>query len=382
MTKIKKLAIVATHPIQYQAPWFQFLAAHSEFDIHVFYLWNPEDTEFMDSGFNRSIVWDVPLTEGYTHSFICNIASRPGTFHYRGLDNPDLANAILKYQPQAVLCLAYRYRSIIRLLRHPEFKRIPFLLRGDSHCLVPEPFLKKMAKRFLLPVLFKRFSAALYVGSASRDYFKHYGVSEDQLFLVPHVLDPALFKTTPAHRITTSPLRIFFSGKLEAKKRPELLLKQFLSLGLADAELHFIGDGPLRQSLHAMSAGCTSVVFHGFINQSHLPTLYSQASLFVLPSYAHETWGLVIQEAALLGIPSIISSTVGCITDLIEHKKSGYVFDSFNPDSLKDLLLYAANNRDQLYQLGTAARERASHYTLESATNGLAAALTYASNAV
>lgn len=380
MRAVKKIAIIATHPIQYQAHWFQFLAVHPEFDIHVFYLWNPEITAFKDTGFNRPIVWDIPLTEGYRYSFIPNSASQPGTSHYKGLDNPALANAILKFQPQAVLCLAYRYRSITRLLRHPALKHIPFLLRGDSHCLVPEPWIKATMKRLLLPVLFKRFSAALYVGSASKEYFKRFGFSENQLFYVPHVLHPALFNTTPEHKISTTPLRIFFSGKLEPKKRPDLLLKQFLSLELEDAELHFIGDGTLRQSLQTMSANNTSVVFHGFINQSQLPKLYTQASLFVLPSYAHESWGLVIQEAALLGIPSIISSTVGCINDLIEHNQSGFVFDSFNPDSLKDLLRYVSNNRDQLYQLGAAARERASHYTLESATHGLAVAFTHACN--
>ena len=32
-----RIAIVATHPIRYQAPWFRAMALHSELDLEVFF---------------------------------------------------------------------------------------------------------------------------------------------------------------------------------------------------------------------------------------------------------------------------------------------------------------------------------------------------------
>ena len=35
-----RLAIVASHPVQYYAPWFRHLAATNRLDLKVFYLWD------------------------------------------------------------------------------------------------------------------------------------------------------------------------------------------------------------------------------------------------------------------------------------------------------------------------------------------------------
>ncbi len=36
---MKRLAIVTTHPIQYNAPLFELLAKRNKIDIRVFYTW-------------------------------------------------------------------------------------------------------------------------------------------------------------------------------------------------------------------------------------------------------------------------------------------------------------------------------------------------------
>ena len=70
-----KLAIVTTHPIQYNAPWFGLLAEQPGVNIMVFYTWEQVNvnTKF-DPGFGRIISWDIPLLDGYDYTFVKNTA--------------------------------------------------------------------------------------------------------------------------------------------------------------------------------------------------------------------------------------------------------------------------------------------------------------------
>jgi glycosyltransferase involved in cell wall biosynthesis len=58
------------------------------------------------------------------------------------------------------------------------------------------------------------------------------------------------------------------------------------------------------------------VRFLGFQNQSAMPVCYAAADALALPS-AHETWGLVVNEAMACGLPAVVSDTVGAAPDLV-----------------------------------------------------------------
>ena len=61
---MKKLAIITTHPIQYNAPWFKLLAERKNIIIKVFYTWSQVlNEEKYDPGFGKNIEWDIPLLD-------------------------------------------------------------------------------------------------------------------------------------------------------------------------------------------------------------------------------------------------------------------------------------------------------------------------------
>lgn len=66
----KKLAVFATHPNQYQAPIWRCLASQPEIQIQVFLGSDFSMRRFWDREFNSQFTWDVPLREGYPHSFL------------------------------------------------------------------------------------------------------------------------------------------------------------------------------------------------------------------------------------------------------------------------------------------------------------------------
>ena len=64
MSDIPKVLIVATHPIQYQVPWFQALALRNDISLNVLFL-SILDAQQQGVGFGISFEWDVPLLDGY-----------------------------------------------------------------------------------------------------------------------------------------------------------------------------------------------------------------------------------------------------------------------------------------------------------------------------
>jgi hypothetical protein len=96
---MKKLAIITTHPIQYNAPLFSLLNKRGKIRIKVFYTWGHAVLENkFDPGFGKNISWDIPLLEGYDHVFEKNISPDPGSHHYKGIDNPELTGHIKEWK--------------------------------------------------------------------------------------------------------------------------------------------------------------------------------------------------------------------------------------------------------------------------------------------
>src|SRR5258708_23672139 len=110
--KIVRLAIISTHPIQYYAPIFQALARSTIVQPRVFFTWSQTaGAGVADSGFGRTIKWDIPLLNGYEFEFVPNTAKRPGTEHFRGLRNPGLNRAIEAWRADAVLVFGWNSQA-------------------------------------------------------------------------------------------------------------------------------------------------------------------------------------------------------------------------------------------------------------------------------
>src|SRR5688500_7891804 len=101
---MKNLAIITSHPIQYNAPLFKLLALRKKLNVKVFYTWGETVLQNkFDPGFNRTIEWDLPLLEGYAYEFLDNAATDKGTHHFNGIINPVIIGRIRAFQPDALL---------------------------------------------------------------------------------------------------------------------------------------------------------------------------------------------------------------------------------------------------------------------------------------
>ena len=65
-----RLAILTSHPIQYQAPIWRALAADPRLDIEVYFGTDMSLLGYRDPQFGTFFKWDVPLLDGYRHRFL------------------------------------------------------------------------------------------------------------------------------------------------------------------------------------------------------------------------------------------------------------------------------------------------------------------------
>jgi glycosyltransferase involved in cell wall biosynthesis len=385
-----KLAIITSHPIQYYAPWFRYIAIAADFSIKVFYLWDFGVTEQVDTGFQQAFQWDIPLLDGYEHEFVPNTSSNPGVYNFWGLQNPDLISQVRNYQPDAVLLMVYNYASLYRLILNWDTRKAPLLFRGDSHRLLPQTGWKASLRRMFISQMYRRFSGCLYVGKANYDYFTYHGVPSKRLFFSPHAVDNQRFfaQAEVAKQqaiawkkelgIPDKHKVILFAGKFEDKKRPLDLLQAFLRAGLTETSLLFVGAGPLEDELKLQAASSSSIYFAPFQNQTMMPRTYAIADIVVLPSYSsHETWGLAINEAMCLSRPVIVSNYVGCAQDLVHPHKNGLIFPAGDINALTDCLQQALVNPEKLKAWGEQSSKIISNYSYIQATQGLREALNY-----
>ena len=386
----KRLAVITTHPIQYYAPWFRHLAGNGELSVRVFYLWDFGVTRQVDAGFQKAIQWDVPLLSGYEHEFVPNVSAEPGTQRFLGLQNPQLAERVAAFAPDAVLMMGYNYASLYRFLWQWRGGKTPLIFRGDSHRLVARSGGKEWLRRRFLTKLFGRFSACLYVGDANREYFRYHGVPAARLFFAPHAVDNEWFisQREPAHEqaaawkeelgIPPSHAVILFAGKFEAKKRPLDLMQAFLDAGPERAALLFVGDGALGDEMRARAKGREGIFFAPFQNQSLMPRVYAAADLFVLPSFGpSETWGLAINEAMCMSRPLIVSTHVGCASDLVRHGRNGLIFPAGDVAALTACLTEALSDRSRLRHWGDESLAIIRKYSYTQATLGLKQAMAH-----
>ena len=372
-----RLAVVATHPVQYYAPVFALLAARPELEVRVFYGHDPEASNSFDAGFGREVTWDLDLRTGYDHEFVPNLAKQPHQSGFWGIHAPDLPSRILAWGAEAVLVIGWSVRSHLNVMRTLH-GRVPIYFRGDSTLLDPLPLHRRLLRKGLLSWIYRHVDVAFAVGTRSREYFRFAGLRDEQIEFAPHSIDNERFATDSSQRcveatqwrsrlgISEDRVVFLFTGKLERKKGPDLLLDAYRSLGdEPGAALAFVGSGELESELRAGATADT--YFLGFQNQQAMPTAYRVGDLMCLPSRGPgETWGLAVNEAMACGVPALVSDRVGCSVDLVGEGKPGWEVAADDPRAIASAMREAiALGREGLRALGNDARELIETWSFE-----------------
>lgn len=373
---MKKLAIITTHPIQYNAPLFELLSQRKKIEIKVFYTWGASVLqEKYDPGFDKVIEWDIPLLKGYEFEFLENIAKDKGSHHFKGIDNPGIINAIKAFRPDAVLVYGWSFKSHLKVMRY--FKnKIPVLFRGDSTLLNDTGFFSALKRNVFFRWVYKHIDLALFVGKNNYKYFKKAGLKKEQLVFAPHIVDNERFscqsddcKNQAAFfrkqlQIPLSALVFLFAGKFEPVKNPAIIPAAF-SAAQFDNSVHLVmvGNGILEKELKDKYAAYPKIHFLDFQNQLQMPAIYGMADVFILSSIS-ETWGLAVNEAMANGKIIIVSDKCGCAADLVEENINGYIFKSGDVEQLQTKMKTVIGNRQNIEKMKQNSKNKIKNFSL------------------
>ena len=342
------LAILTTHPIQYQVPVWQALAADGRVPFEVWYLTRFNTRPSEDVEFGKTFAWDIDVLSGYPYRFVETAPGATPVTPWRCRLTEPLRQRLRGAGAKALWIQGWQVAAYWQAVREAKAAGAEVWLRAESNDLAPTPAWKRPIKRLLLGQFFRRVDRFLTIGSANARLYRSYGIPESRLDRAPYAVDnPRFAQQAEALRPRRQELRrawgiaddafcVLFCGKFIAKKRPfDLIEAARLLRGRGQHNIHllFAGSGELgarlrtscnvavdgEQPARPPSAGSERPVasFTGFLNQTEISRAYVAADCLVLPSDHGETWGLVVNEAMASGLPCVVSDACGCAEDLV-----------------------------------------------------------------
>jgi glycosyltransferase involved in cell wall biosynthesis len=327
------------------------------------------------------------MYDGYDWQVLDSNKKDPSVDSFFASSVRNLTQTLKRDGPDVLVLTGWQGFPLLQALWSGTRLGIPRVFRGESSGLKPRTLTAKAAHHFLLP----QYDAFLVIGEATRKFYIGYGVPDSKLFSCPYFVEnKRLYDQARSHRSERQGLRelwriprgsvcYLFVGKLTHKKR---ILDQLAALKLAYSQnpgLHLliVGTGELMsRARQFVNEHKLPVTFAGFLNQTEITSAYVAADCLILSSDYDETWGLVVNEAMVCGLPAIVSDRVGCGPDLVKCGETGEKFAFGVERALSRAMLSMAEDRDRLIAMGERARERVlRHYSVEGAVEGTVRAI-------
>lgn len=182
----------------------------------------------------------------------------------------------------------------------------------------------------------------------------------------------------PAEKIVTKPNFVYpnskvgsgkgnyalFVGRLTTVKGVKTLLAAWEQSAQA-LPLKIVGDGPLAKEVIKASEQTSGVTWLGRKSSEEVYELMGEATCLVFPSEWYEGLPRTIIEAFAMRTP-VVASKIGAIVELIDHGRTGLLFQPGNPDDLAQQIHWLLAHPEQLAKMRLQARsEFEAKYTPE-----------------
>lgn len=258
---------------------------------------------------------------------------------------------------------------------------VRFVIHADlsEHTEAGGSCLRVAARKTLL-----RWADAVVVnGQGGKRYVKAMGVADGRIFESPYSSAGEFF--VESKKVAGSPgrVRLLYVGQFVPRKG----LLPF-TFALCDwckthpgtmVEFTLVGAGPQSDAL--MSVACPfNLVLKVTATEQHaaLVQWYARTDIFVLPTLA-DTWGLVVNEAMLSGVPVLGSVHSQAVEELVDDGLTGWKFNPIEPASMRATIDAALGTPlDRLEEMGRRARDSASLITPSFVAERLARCIEFA----
>jgi starch synthase len=166
-------------------------------------------------------------------------------------------------------------------------------------------------------------------------------------------------EVSPREQAPDGQFTVLFAGHVGLRKGVPHLIAGWEKLALKNARLLLAGSMNLPRNYINQHSG--SFEYLGAKPRVELLEVMKTVDLFVFPSLA-DGFGLVIGEAMACGVPVLTTQNTGgpeLITDGVE----GWCVQAHSTDPLIERIEWAYRHRDELFEMGKRARQRAERWT-------------------
>ena len=154
---------------------------------------------------------------------------------------------------------------------------------------------------------------------------------------------------------------VLYVGRYIAVKNMRRMERAFIKAADGtDWTLLCIGNGDLwnERTIHPR------ITHLGYKSPAEIQEFVKGAGCFVLPS-VYEPWGVVVHEAALMGLPMLCSNQIQAATAYLREGENGYLFNPLDEDDITSAFKRVmALGDDELLAMGRRSHQLGMSYTL------------------
>ena len=223
------------------------------------------------------------------------------------------------------------------------------------------PFYKYLWKLKDIWILKRRMSLVFAPGQLNMDYFHSLGVPREKLHSLYYAVAP-LPAAPPDERISAFARgrRCFlYIGGLRRAKGTDVLLRAWNRIRDPHWCLILCGydfsNGECRKLADKLNLD-DSVLFYGTCPTDQVCKEYAAADVFVFPT-RYDGWGMVLQEAASVGLPLIGTDMAGSSAEVITPGKNGSIVPADDEKALARAMKCYVEHEELIAEHGKASRE-------------------------
>lgn len=230
-----------------------------------------------------------------------------------------------------------------------QWQKVPSILRRDFITLQ-----LSLVDEFISPSFYlaNRYEKELSLGKSIR--------------VIPNGIDISKFKELT--KCTSSKVRFTYIGTLGRHKGIHIIIEALeLLKDINKIHFHFVGVGEQKKWLEKTVAErnlSEHVSIWGKVENANIGKVLEKTDVLVLPSIWPENQPVTITEAMAAQKP-VIASNIGGIPELVDHGKTGYLFEPGNPKALVSQMNKFISNPSLIEKFGEKGFSKISNFTFE-----------------
>ena len=279
--------------------------------------------------------------------------------------------ALGDFKPDLFLCGGWADKLMVRFARTLRKRGAKTVLMIDTPWQGRlKQFIHCCYSRFYLPMTY---DFAWGAGEPQAKYLWYLGFPRSRIRTGVYCADTRKFAPIGANKVKdkgegerwTWPHTFLYIGRYVAVKNMRRMERAFLKaleqMPGSDWKLRCIGGGQLwsERTIHPR------IEHLGYKSPDEIQDYVRDAGCFVLPS-VYEPWGVVVHEAALMGLPMLCSDQIQAATAYLRDGENGFAFDPMDEKAIAAAFLKVMRKSDaELAKFGRESARLGREYTTE-----------------